>query len=258
MKIKKIFYIKNGFLIIKSNSIKMLKKNIEKEILDILKKILNLKGLKFHVSKNNYVGLMKYALKNDKKYSIFSSLYDLLPASTLINSLGSNKFFIKTSKELGIKKPLIGSLPQVRIDRPKDKIRKTLLHQDYWYSFLSDNALTFWFSIGMINKKLGPLTIYPSTHLKGIYNFKDKNAGTLSAETKEKNLKKKKIILKDNEILVFHQKLLHASSDNIYNIPRVSVQIRYNDLYKLNKPQNSFRSVLSEFVKNEQKKFLIK
>ena len=88
------------------------------------------------------------------------------------------------------------------------KIRKTLLHQDYWYSFLSDNALTFWFSIGMINKKLGPLTIYPSTHLKGIYNFKDKNAGTLSAETKEKNLKKKKIILKDNEIIVFHQKLL--------------------------------------------------
>ena len=43
MKIKKIFYIKNGFLIIKSNSIKILKKNIEKEILDILKKILNLK-----------------------------------------------------------------------------------------------------------------------------------------------------------------------------------------------------------------------
>ncbi len=246
----------NGYTIIKSNSVKIMKKNIEKEILDILKSILKIKGLKF--KKRNYSDLMMYALKNDKKHSIFSSLYDLLPASTLINSLGSNKFLLKISKKLGILKPIIGSLPQVRIDRPKDKIRKTLIHQDFWYSFLSHNAITFWFSIGLINKKLGPLVIYPSTHLKGVFKFKDKKAGTLSAVIKNDKLRRKRITLKRDEMLVFHQKLLHESSDNLYNIPRLSVQVRYNDLSKLIKPKASFRSVLSEFVKQEQKKFLVK
>jgi hypothetical protein len=245
-------------MVIKSNSVKIMKKKIEKEIIDILKSILKLKGLRFNKRKNNYLDLMKYALKNDKRHSIFSSLYDLLPSSTLINSLGSDKFFLKISKMLGVSKPIIGSLPQVRIDRPKDKIRKTLLHQDYWYSFLSHNAITFWFSIGLINEKLGPLVIYPSTHLKGVFKFKDKKGGTLSAVIKEEKLIKKKIILKDDEIVVFHQKLLHESSDNVYNIPRLSVQVRYNDLSKIIKPKASFRSVLSEFVKSEQKKFLVK
>ncbi len=258
MKMKKNSFRKNGYMVIKSNSVKIMKKKIEKEIIDILKSILKLKGLRFNKRKNNYLDLMKYALKNDKRHSIFSSLYDLLPSSTLINSLGSDKFLLKISKMLGVSKPIIGSLPQVRIDRPKDKIRKTLLHQDYWYSFLSHNAITFWFSIGLINEKLGPLVIYPSTHLKGVFKFKDKKGGTLSAVIKEEKLIKKKIILKDDEIVVFHQKLLHESSDNVYNIPRLSVQVRYNDLSKIIKPKASFRSVLSEFVKSEQKKFLVK
>ena len=258
MKMKKNSFRKNGYMVIKSNSVKIMKKKIEKEIIDILKSILKLKGLRFNKRKNNYLDLMKYALKNDKRHSIFSSLYDLLPTSTLINSLGSDKFLLKISKMLGVSKPIIGSLPQVRIDRPKDKIRKTLLHQDYWYSFLSHNAITFWFSIGLINEKLGPLVIYPSTHLKGVFKFKDKKGGTLSAVIKEEKLIKKKIILKDDEIVVFHQKLLHESSDNVYNIPRLSVQVRYNDLSKIIKPKASFRSVLSEFVKSEQKKFLVK
>ena len=42
----------NGYTIIKSNSVKIMKKNIEKEILDILKSILKIKGLKF--KKRNY------------------------------------------------------------------------------------------------------------------------------------------------------------------------------------------------------------
>ena len=258
MKMNKKFFEKNGYIVIKSNLVKIMKKKIEKEIIDILKSILKLKSLKFNKRNNNYLDLMKYALKNDKRHSIFSSLYDLLPSSTLINSLGSDKFLLKITKMLGVSKPLIGSLPQVRIDRPKDKIRKTLLHQDYWYSFLSHNAITFWFPIGLINEKLGPLVIYPATHLNGIFKFKDEKGGTLSAVTKNEKLIKKKIILKEDEIVVFHQKLLHESSDNLYNIPRLSVQVRYNDLSKLIKPKASFRSVLSEFVISEQKKFLVK
>jgi hypothetical protein len=258
MKINKKFFEKNGYIVIKSNLVKIMKKKIEKETIDILKSILKLKSLKFNKRDNNYLDLMKYALKNDKRHSIFSSLYDLLPSSTLINSLGSDKFLLKITKLLGVSKPIIGSLPQVRIDRPKDKIRKTLLHQDYWYSFLSHNAITFWFPIGFINEKLGPLVIYPATHLKGIFKFKDEKGGTLSAVIKNEKLIKKKIILKEDEIVVFHQKLLHESSDNLYNIPRLSVQVRYNDLSKLIKPKASFRSVLSEFVKSEQNKFLVK
>ena len=100
----------------------------------------------------------------DRKINIISNLYDLLPADPLIFNLANNVKFLKISKDLLIKNPLIGTIPTIRIDRPRDTKRNTPKHRDFWYSFLSKNSITIWFNLEDNKKKLGNLIVYPRSH----------------------------------------------------------------------------------------------
>ena len=248
------FFKKYGYLIVTNKNILKLKKNIYFDLKIIVNKILSLNNID-NFKGNSFDNLIKYAFKFDKKYSIFSSCYDLLPGVLSVNKLANEKIFIDISKKLGLANPIIGSLPQIRIDRPNDKKRKTQLHQDIWYSFLSNNSLTFWFSIGKLNKKTGPLIIYPESHKLGIQKFKDNKKGTFSADIDIKRFNSYEALLKDDQLIVFNQYLLHESGNNISKLPRISAQIRFNDITTLNQPFSSFRSITSNFVINEQKKY---
>ena len=250
------FYNKNGYLIISDKRLLILKKKIYLEFRIVLNKILSLNNIDPYEGEN-FEKLINYAAKFDKKYSIFSSCYDLLPGLLTVNNLSNNNLFIESAKKIGLKNPIIGSLPQIRIDRPKDKIRKTLLHQDIWYSFLSNNSVTIWFSLVKLSNSLGPLKLYPKTHILGIQKFKDLNKGTFSAIFNKKNLKKINAILKDDQFIIFSQYLLHESGNNFSSKPRISVQIRYNDIQTLDKPFSSFKSITSNFVTREQIKYKI-
>ena len=90
----------------------------------IVNKILSLNNID-NFKGNSFDNLIKYAFKFDKKYSIFSSCYDLLPGVLSVNKLANEKIFIDISKKLGLANPIIGSLPQIRIDRPNDKKENT-------------------------------------------------------------------------------------------------------------------------------------
>ena len=245
---------KNGFIIIKSNKIAKIKDGIKYELIKKIKYILNSKKIPFPDT-YDFDNLIKYIFKIDKKNKceILKSLYELFPSDPKNYRLSTNNFFLTQCKKLGIKKPLISTGPQLRIDRPKDKKFKTAKHQDYWYSFLSDNALTIWFNLTEIKKLNGPLIVYKESHKKGFYKFMDKKKGTYSLKNKSIS-KPKNIFLKKNEFLVFNQFLVHESGENLSLTPRVTIQLRYNDLYTLKKFTSSFIYSSSNYVTSLQKK----
>lgn len=250
------FYKKNGYIIIEDDIFSKIKKKIEGEIFGIYlslsksNKKINLKNIV------NYKSLLKYLIPLDSKLKLISILYDLCPANPYISTLHNQEIFLKIIKQLRIKKPLLGTMTGVRFDRPNDEKRNTAIHQDQWYSFLSDNALTIWFNLDVMEKSLGPLIVYPKTHLKKIYNFIDNNKGTFDIRKKNLLPKEMEIKLQKNQILIFNQYLLHKSGNNVSDKPRVSLQIRYNDLSTQKKFKSSFRCITSQHVLDNQQKYL--
>ena len=241
-----------GYAIIKSKEIIKLKQEICQEIKKIIFFFLKKKNIKIQ-SNIRFEELIKFILTLDKKKKtkIFKSLYEIFPSIPLFYSLSNKKIFYKICHKLNIKKPVIGTGPQIRIDKPKDKKYITPNHQDYWYSFLSDNAVTFWFNLTSVKLKDGPLIIYEKSHNKGLLGFNNKHKATFEVKEKQ-NFQQKKIYLKKNEILVFNQFLVHKSGTNISKKPRISIQIRYNDLLSLKKNTSSFIFFNSKYVVNKQ------
>ena len=84
--------------------------------------------------------------------------------------------------------------------------------------------------------------------------------GTYKASLKKKDkFEIEKIFLKENQILIFNQKLLHESSKNkSKDKPRLSAQIRFNDLKNLSDLTSSFKFVSSEFVQKKQNQNLLR
>lgn len=250
----KKFLKKNGYVIIKSKSFSKIKSSIKKKLISKVNLLLKKLKLK-NINNNNFDRIMIdiYKIDQRKKVGLLKSLYEIFPSEPIFYSLATFKGFLNISKNLGIKYPLIGTGPQIRFDRPNDKKFITLKHQDFWYSFLSNNAITIWFNLTEINDKDGPLIIYLHSHKKGLIKFANKNRATFEIK-KNMHLKEKKIFLKSDEILVFNQFLLHKSGVNTSNKPRISIQLRYNDLFSLKNFTSSFKFSSSEFVLGKQKK----
>lgn len=250
----KNFFKNNGFIIIKSKKILYIKNKIRSELKKKVFFFLKKNNLKI-LFKGDFDNLIKYIYNIDRKknINILKTLYEIFPSIPFFYNLCNEKFFINLTKKLYIQNPTIGTGPQIRIDRPHTKKYLTLDHQDYWYSFLSDNALTIWFNLTSIDNKDGPLVIYEKSHKNGIIPFNNSKKYKFSAKSKIKFITKK-IFLKENEILVFNQYLLHKSGYNFSKKPRISIQLRYNDLNSLKVNTSSFIFASSSYVVNKQKK----
>ena len=92
------------------------------------------------------------------------------------------------------------------------------------------------------------VTIYENSHNEGTLNFLNKRKATFEIK-KNSYLKGKKIFLKKDEVLVFNQFLVHKSGFNSSNKPRVSIQLRFNDLFSLEKITSSFNMVNNHISK---------
>lgn len=250
----------NGYIVLESSFFKKLKKNLKDNIKFALNEILIRKRIKIVQNKNFDKFLEQvYKLEKRKKIEIFKSLYEVAPSLPNIFKLSSDYNFIKIAKKTGIKIPVIGTGCTLRIDRPKDYRRLTSVHQDQWYSFLSLNAITIWFNLSSIKKKDGPLKVYEKSHKYGLLKFKDINMGTFKASIKKTlKLNIKEIILKENQVLVFNQHLLHESGLNkSLNKPRISLQIRFNDFKNISNLTSSFKFTSSNYVIKKQLQYKI-
>ena len=249
-------YNDNGYIFIKKNFFKNIKKLIKKKILFYSNYIL-LKNNIINNKINSFDRLSDRLIFYDKKCNIISNLYDILPADPDIFNLVNNTNFIKITKDLSIKNPLVGTIPTIRFDRPMDAKRNTPKHRDFWYSFLSKNSITIWFNLEDDKKELGNLIVYPKSQKIIKDGIQDSKKGTYEYKNKDIKLEEKiEINLKKDEILIFNQNLIHQSGINKSTKARISVQIRYNDLNSLKEFKSSFKCTISDYVSNKQRELL--
>ena len=196
-----------------------------------------------HESKGNEISAMLYRL--------FASIPEII-------GLLDNSFLLKLSKEVGISMPCPSTLPITRIDRPSDILHKVPAHQDFWYSFVSENSVTIWFTYGALEYDMGFLEVVPGSHKRGLIPFKPHSGGpnpfVIKIDEPEENFIK--VNVPENSVLIFDQKLLHRSGLNRSEKIRASIQVRYNDLTTMDVMDTTFRITHSPVVLQKQQDHL--
>jgi hypothetical protein len=184
-------------------------------------------------------------------YEVFQTLPEVM---ALINA----PVFLQAARRAGLERPVAGTNPLVRLDRPGDRRFTTPLHQDYWYSLLSDRAVVIWTAIGPLNADMGPVELLAGSHTSGLARFKPYDAGNEWFECADPVDDSAPVIALPgpDEAVIFDQRLLHRSGFNQSDRVRVSVQLRYNDLASAKTLTSSFTPSLSSFVLGRQKALL--
>ncbi|MCP2680205.1 hypothetical protein NHF45_11765 [Maricaulaceae bacterium NA33B04] len=77
--------------------------------------------------------------------------YEVFPTLPEVIALINAPVFLDAVKAAGLERPVAGTNPLVRLDRPGDVRFTTPLHQDYWYSLLSDRAVVIWMALGPLD-----------------------------------------------------------------------------------------------------------
>lgn len=253
----------NGYTLIKSDEFYKIKMDLIKNLKDmaliilskceIEKKILN------YLQDLSFQELIDWCINNETDNYFSQKFYELFPANPFSISLVGNPFFLTLAKELGLEEPVPSTLPIIRIDRPSEEIYKTPSHQDFWFSMLSKTSITLWFSIIENSKEMGFLNIFPRSHVEGIYPikfFSEQNPFVIFNEPNEDNFIE--VNPSKDELLIFSQFLIHKSGNNISQKPRVTMQIRYNDLLTCSKMTSSYTVNQSVYSSKKQKEWLDK
>lgn len=249
-------FSEQGFLVIKSKEIAQLKDNLTTYLSEIILHIVKISKIKIDlkslIGKTFHEQIDLIVNKESNQYiskQFFELNTSLLPVIALLN----NDLMLNIAKAVGIQKPVAGTLPVMRLDRPNNDYHSTPLHQDYWYSMLSDNSITIWFGLVPLTSDMGFLEVFPGTHKKGLVAFQNNDKGHFTTVEEYDEKTKESIKLEYDEILVFSQYLLHKSGKNISNKTRVSIQVRFNDLKAMEKIATSFTTKPSVFLQNKQK-----
>lgn len=231
----------------------------------LAEQILNLPQLSSFYSKNKIDNLSNLqeviSLINDKENNneFTSQIYEMLPSLPLVYGLGSHSAFIDICFKAGLNMPVVGTTPNMRIDRPKSNYFNTPWHEDYWYSFYSKNSITMWIPFCNLNKDMGLLKIIPGSH-KFSNKFKSFPDGHEPFQPVDPIDEKKAIDIEVpfGSILIFNQKLLHKSGVNNSDKCRITMQLRYNDQAQSDVISRSFSVVHSKYVLDNQKKIFNK
>ena len=250
-----------GFFIFKNESVIEFKKLINETLCEAVKTIMKLnKSFLLNLNLDNILDvgeLVSHIHRYEKENFFTRSFYEVFPSIPSVISLINHDLILKIVSFAGIKQPLAGTVPLIRFDRPNEDHFLTPWHQDFWYSFLSENSIVIWFPLSNITDDMGHLKIIEGSHKKGVFPFK-KHAGNEPYEPIMKFDEKEasEVRLDENEILVFNQKLVHKSGQNRSDKIRITIQFRFNDLCTAKKITSTFTPNHSPYVLNEQSKLL--
>jgi hypothetical protein len=180
-------------------------------------------------------------------YEVFQTLPEVI---ALINA----PVFLDAARRAGLKRPVAGTNPLVRLDRPGDTRFTTPLHQDYWYSLLSERAVVIWMAIGPLDADMGPVELLAGSHTSGLARFKPYQAGNEWFECADPVDDSAAVVALPgpDEAILFDQRLLHRSGYNRSNKVRVTIQLRYNDLEDASSLTSTFTPSLSRHVLTRQ------
>lgn len=254
-------FVERGYLILRDPGVDEIVRSIQAALLPLAEKIVardEILGPRMsEVTGRGFTELFNWCLANEKDRSVSRRFYELFPASAAFMKLAAEPAFLRWSRELGVSDPIPSTPPILRIDRPGDSVHLTRAHQDYWFSFLSSNAITFWLPILPVTTEMGLLQAIPCSHAAGAVPFR---------QTGKQNPFEPILEYADSEfvdlevgpgqILVFNQLLMHRSGINRSDRSRLTLQVRYNDVDTLVEMTSSFTPSYSIFVKAAQDKVL--
>ena len=120
----------------------------------------------------------------------------------------------------------------LRMDHPKEDNFLTQLHQDFVSQLCSPEGLVFWTPLRDVDSNLGPVKIYPKSHLNGIFPVEVTGKG--SYDLNIKNLEKIREnftyitpeVMKGDTVIMDYL-TLHESSPNKSSLTRWSLITRF-------------------------------
>lgn len=253
---------KDGYLIVRHPAIKKIKAGVHAELKVLAVEILKKSGLwdkgGSKIASEPFAKIFDWTIRNEKNNAVSRSFYELFPASSSIIGLVAEPFFNQISRELGVRHPIPSTLPVMRIDRPGEEKYLTPAHQDYWYSMLCENSITFWMPLLPVTEEMGYLSAVPCSHKLGILPIRpwtNENPFTVARQFAEKEYAS--LPVRDDEALVFYQLLVHRSASNTSDKARFTIQVRYNDLATLDAMTSSFTPKHSAYVIAAQQKITV-
>jgi hypothetical protein len=254
-------YNRDGYTIVRDPLIRELKRHIIAE-LDVMAKAI----LKRHPASKERMDLLAdkslsnlfdWCIQNEQNNEITRAFYEVFQLSTAVVPLATSPFFVELSNQLGMELPLPSTLPILRIDRPFESKYQEPIHQDIWYSLLSENAITYWFPLFAISEDMGHLSIVPGSHTNGVLPIKTyTHDNWFTVRDSIPDSRFEPVVLADDEILAFSQLLVHKGGSNRSKRARLTFQIRHNDLSTLKALTSSFTAKLSTYTMQAQETLL--
>lgn len=207
---------------------------------------------------DNLVDLVSLVHASEQNNEVTARIYQVLPTVPIVYQFLTQQQIMRLLSEHGIRKPTLGTVPLIRIDRPGDTKYSTPWHQDKWFSLSSVHSVVLWAPMGPIEPSMGYLQVIPGSHKGGMVNFKKRATGREPYEPVDAPDEGQSIPvqMKYGEAIIFHQDLLHRSNMNTSVRCRVSLQLRFNDMYRQPYPHSSFTAQHSEHVVQHQRKYL--
>ena len=250
-----------GFIIIKSKEIRVFKDNLTSYLSTIILDVVRV--LNIEIDTKSLIGKtfseqMDFIINNERDNSISKILYEIFPSLSPVLAVVNDDLIVNISKDLAVRIPVPSTIPLIRIDRPNGEHFATMMHQDYWYSMLCDNAIVMWMPLVPITSEMGLIEIIPESHKNGLVAFKnhDGNEPYTTVDDYTNDAKKPPVKVEYDEILIFNKYLLHFSGKNYSSRARVTLQVRFNDLETMDSITSSFTAVHSTFVKSKQNSFV--
>lgn len=252
-----------GYLILKSAFVgdlkKMLRRDLKETAMAILGRHAAGRRHAARLARLPFGEIFDWCVAHEKDNAISRVFYELFPQTPSVLTLASHPAFVQTSKKLGLAFPLPSTLPILRIDRPSETRYLEPSHQDYWYSMLSANAVTYWFPVLPVTEDMGDLLIFPRSHRRGLRPIRPWTDGSGTRYALRDEVEESSYVplrLAENEIVVFSQFLVHKSGNNRGTRARLTLQVRHNDLATLRHLTSSYTPKHSVFTAQAQRDLL--
>jgi Phytanoyl-CoA dioxygenase (PhyH) len=247
-----------GYLLYKSEAVAAFRANLVDELHDISLRLLRRIGVDTAPLEGlSYRELMAWCVNEEKDQRYTRLFYEMYPSMANVIGLINHSLPFFLARSAGIRSPVPGTLPTVRIDRPGVTRFLTKPHQDYWYSLISERSVVLWMPIIALSADMGLLGVVPGSHKRGYQPF-DKHEGeyTFTMRNDYPDADYVECDVATDEILIFDQFLVHRSGANVAKVPRVTMQLRYNDLESMDEVAPTFTAVTSDFVLKRQVELL--
>jgi len=248
-----------GYLVYKSEAVAAFRDDVVSSLQHISLQLLHHLGVDTQPLRSlTYDDLLGWCLTNETDQRYTRLLYEMYQSTAAVISLINHPLPLFLARQAGVRVPLPGTLPTIRIDRPGVTKYLTSAHQDHWYSLVSKRAVVLWLPLVALRRDMGLLGVVPGSHKHGLHPFED--AGTYTFKIRDDYPAADYVecdMAGRDEILMFDQFLVHRSGTNEGRLPRVTMQLRFHDLEAMDEVAPTFTAVTSKYVTERQKALLL-